>query len=95
MNTLLGCKLSTDWPPLEKLLKDIESGNESEEQMEVRFPGMLAIVFKGMCSFAERRLTTGLILYRNFRIQLWPTDGFDADPTIPIRCLPAGVDPGW
>jgi hypothetical protein len=91
MTTLLGCKLITDWEPLEKLLELIKVDPQAETMFETKFPGMLGAVFRSICHVQERRLKADTILYRNFRVQAWPQAGFDADPSPAIRVVPAGV----
>jgi hypothetical protein len=91
MTTLLGCKLITDWAPLEELLEFIKIDPQAERLFEERFPGMLGAVFRSICHVQERKLKADTILYRNFRIQAWPQAGFDADPSPPLRVVPAGI----
>lgn len=91
MTTLLGCKLLTDWRPLEELLEVIEKDQTAEHLFEERFPGMLSAVYRGMCGLANKSLKADLVMYRNFRVQVWPTETFDADPSAPVRVVPAGL----
>ena len=97
MTTLLGCKLITDWKPLEELLEVIAVDQAAEKHFEERFPGMLGAVFNGIHYLNEKRLKADRVVYWNFRVQVWPQEGFDADPSTPIRVLPSGLstDPNW
>lgn len=97
MTTLLGCKLLTDWKPLEELLEVIHTDQAAEHLFEERFPGMLSAVFNGIRYLNEKRLKADRVVYWNFRVQVWPQEGFDADPSTPVRVLPVDLstDPNW
>ncbi len=94
MTTLLGCPLVTDWKPLEDLLELIKNDNAAQLQFDKQFPGMLSAVFRGLRDMQDKRLRPGIVVYRNFRVQVWPQAGFDADPTQPIRVIPEGIEVG-
>ena len=97
MTTLLGCKLITDWKPLEELLEVIKKDHAAEFQFEEKFPGMLSAAFHGMRYLSEKQLKADKITYLNFRVQVWASDHYDADPSTPVRILPANTstDPDW
>lgn len=91
MTTLLGRKLETDWKPLEDLLEAINKDSALEMKFEEKFPGMLSAVFRSIRDLNEKDVPAAVVVYRNFRVQVWPREGFDADPTKPIRVIPQGV----
>jgi len=89
---LLGCTLNTDWKPLEELLEQIEKDQSKEFDFDKRFPGMLSAVYHGIRTLREKQLKADIVVYRNFRVQVWPQSG-DADPSTLVRIVPDGVQP--
>lgn len=83
----IGRHLLTDYPPLIEALKADRTG----DLLEKKFPGFRVAAISSMKMLEVKRLRSEKITYFNFRLQVWAPEGFDADPTPPVRILPAEI----
>jgi len=91
MTTILGRKLITDYQPLVDILEAIDKDQSIENQFDDRFPGMLSAVVYGIREVEKTNNRASRIVYFNFRLQVWPEEGFDADPSKIVRIVPKDV----
>lgn len=86
---LLGRDLYTDNYDLLKAI-DLEITGE-RYAIGRMFPGFSIALVQSLQLMESKRLSAETITYFNFRLQVWAREGFDADPTPPVRIVPAGA----
>lgn len=91
MSNILGRRLITDYQPLIDILEAIKKDQSVENQFDDRFPGMLSAIVYGIREVERSNNRASRIVYLNFRLQVWPEEGFDADPSRIVRIIPKGV----
>lgn len=92
MTVFAGITMLTDQKDLASMLDKPLDGITPEEavtQLSQSYPGLFEAAVKGMNELELRRQKPSIILYLNFRVQVWAI-GFDDNPSSISRAVPAG-----
>lgn len=89
LRILTDCVRMMSW--LDMAQREGLSPEACETSLEKAFPGIREAYLEVYTDLAARRLVAVRLTYFNFRLQAYPSSGYDADPSMPVRVMPAGV----
>lgn len=89
----LGKTLITDNERLFKILQHtgVHSTEKEGRALETEFPGLVDTVVRCLRELEQKQAPTDLVLYVNWRVQVWAGQQFDIQPSAVVLCVPPGT----